>query len=309
MKLIKKLLLILLFLLVVLLGLKFTDNYLKKKYGLGNPVLYLPSNIHGYLIKPNQKIVRRENIIKINNEGMRSNQNWKKDENSLNILFFGDSVTYGGSIVSNTDTFAENVCSNLKNQFNKEALCGNFGINGYNLESITRLIKFRKSYDEDLVVVTIIANDLERTFHNIASQPFWNKNVPTFLPAFTEGLFIILEKFRLKVKYNFSENKKKNNENYYLYLIRNFNEALEYNNKEYIVFYSPESNELFNSQHKNHSIKKLLKNNLNNFYDLSEELKNYSMDGIYHDDIHLNKKGHQLYSDIMTAKILHFLKK
>ncbi len=271
--------------------------------------MYLPSNIHGYLIKPNQKIVRRENIIEINNEGMRSNQNWKKDENSLNILFFGDSVTYGGSIVSNTDTFAENVCSNLKNQFNKEALCGNFGINGYNLESITRLIKFRKSYDEDLVVVTIIANDLERTFHNIASQPFWNKNVPTFLPAFTEGLFIILEKFRLKVKYNFSENKKKNNENYYLYLIRNFNEALEYNNKEYIVFYSPESNELFNSQHKNHSIKKLLKNNLNNFYDLSEELKNYSMDGIYHDDIHLNKKGHQLYSDIMTAKILHFLKK
>ena len=309
MKLIKKILLILLFLLVVVLGLKFTDNYLKKKYGLGNPVLYLPSNIHGYLIKPNQKIVRRENIIEINNEGMRSNQNWKKDENSLNILFFGDSVTYGGSIVSNTDTFAENVCRNLKDKFNIEALCGNFGINGYNLESITRLIKFRKSYNKDLVVVTIIANDLERNFHNIASQPFWNKNVPTFLPAFTEGLFIVLEKFRLKVKYNFNENKKNNNENYYLYLIRNFSEALEYNNKEYIIFYSPESNELLNSQHKNNSIKKLLKNNLNNFYDLSEELKNYSMNDIYHDDIHLNKKGHQLYSDIMTAKILDFLKK
>ena len=81
MKLIKKLLLILLFLIIVVLGLKFTDNYLKKKYGLGNPVLYSPSNIHGYLIKPNQKIVRRENIIEINNEGMRSNQNWKKDLN------------------------------------------------------------------------------------------------------------------------------------------------------------------------------------------------------------------------------------
>ena len=132
---------------------------------------------------------------------------------------------------------------------------------------------------------------------------------PTFLPAFTEGLFIVLEKFRLKVKYNFNENKKNNNENYYLYLIRNFSEALEHNNKEYIIFYSPESNELLNLQHKNNSIKKLLKNNLNNFYDLSEELKNYSMNDIFHDDIHLNKKGHKLYSDIMTAKILDFLKK
>lgn len=308
MKLIKKLLIILLFLLVVLLGLKFTDNYLKKKYGLGNPVLYLPSNVHGYLIKPNQKIVRRGNVIEINNEGMRSNQNWKKSENSYNILFFGDSVTYGGSIVSNIDTFAENICNNLKNKFNTEALCGNFGINGYNLESITRLIKFRKSYDEDIVVVTIIANDLERTFHNIASQPFWSKKVPTFLPAFTEGLFIVLERLRLKVKYNFNINNKYNNKNYYLYLIRNFSEALEINNKKYIVFYSPESNELLNSQHNNNSIKQLLKDNVKNFYDLSEELKNYSKNDIYHDAIHLNKKGHRLYSDIMTAKILDVLK-
>ncbi len=309
MKLIKILLPILLFLLVVLLGLKFTDNYLKKKYGLGNPVLYSPSNVHGYLIKPNQKIVRRQNIIEINNEGMRSDENWKKNENTLNILFFGDSVTYGGSIVSNIDTFAENVCNNLKNKFNTEALCGNFGINGYNLESITRLIKFRKTYDEDLVVVTIIANDLERTFHNIASQPFWNKKIPTFFPAFTEGLFIILEKFRLNVKYNFNENKKYNNKNYYLYLIKNFNDALENNNKKYIIFYSPETSEFLNSQHSNNFIKKLLKNNVKNFYDLTEELKNYSIDDIYHDDIHLNKKGHQVYSDIMTAKILDFLEK
>ena len=51
------------------------------------------------------------------------------------------------------------------------------------------------------------------------------------------------------------------------------------------------------------------KNNVKNFYDLTEELKNYSIDDIYHDDIHLNKKGHQVYSDIMTAKILDFLEK
>ena len=309
MKLIKKLLQILLILLVLLIGLKFTDNYLKKKYGLGDPVLYLPSNIHGYLIKPNQKIVRGGNIIEINNEGMRSNKNWKKNERTLNILFFGDSVTYGGSIVSNIDTFAENVCNNLENKFNIKALCGNFGINGYNLESITKLIKFKKIYDEDLIVVTIIADDLKRTFHNIASQPFWNKKVPTFFPAFTEGLFIILEKFRLNIKYNFNENKKYNFENYYLYLIKNFNDALENNNKKYIIFYSPETDELLNSQNNNTSIKKLLKNNLKNFYDLTEELKNYNINDIYYDDIHLNKKGHRIYSDIMTAKILNFLEK
>ena len=46
---------------------------------------------------------------------MRSSENWdhKKNEESFNILFFGDSVTYGGSVVNNNEIFSEIICKKL----------------------------------------------------------------------------------------------------------------------------------------------------------------------------------------------------
>ena len=94
-------------LLTILTG-KIFDIFLNKYYGLGSPVLYEYSKIVGYKIKPSQKLKRLGNDIKINSIGMRSNSEWNDDKKDLKILFFGDSVTYGGSIVSNE------VISNVK---------------------------------------------------------------------------------------------------------------------------------------------------------------------------------------------------
>ena len=99
-------------LILALFSLKILDIILAKKYGLGTPVIYKYSNIVGYEIKPNQKLKRLGNEIDINKHGMRSS-NWRNDIPNK-ILFFGDSVTYGGSIVSNSDLFSENVCKILK---------------------------------------------------------------------------------------------------------------------------------------------------------------------------------------------------
>ena len=46
------------------------------------------------------------NTIIINNLGMRSSDNFNH-KNKKKIIFLGDSVTYGGSIVSNNDLFSE----------------------------------------------------------------------------------------------------------------------------------------------------------------------------------------------------------
>lgn len=292
----------------IILCLKSIDLVLQKKYGLGNPILYKSSIKHGYLLKPNQKILRRGNEVIINNKGMRTTEMWSQKNDENKIIFFGDSVTYGGSIVSNQDLFTSKICKILSQDLKKKFVCGNYGVNGYNLESITRLIKYRDIYDEDIIVITIIANDLQRTFHNIASQPFWSKSVPTFFPALTEVLFIYLEKFKNKVKYKFEnqldyeENKK-----YYLYLIKNLNEALKESNKKYIVFYSPEYDEIFDENHKNKNLKSLIKNRIDNVYDIGKELKNYNIEELFYDSIHLTEKGHTIYSKIISSKISNFL--
>jgi len=293
---------------LIILTFKFIDFLLQKKYGLGNPVLYKSSIKHGYLLKPNQKILRRGNEIIINNKGMRNSEKWSEKSNKNKIIFFGDSVTYGGSIVSNQDLFSEKICKIFNEDLQKEFECGNYGVNGYNLESITRLIKFRDVYDEDIIVVTIIANDLQRSFHNIASQPFWSKKVPTFFPALTEVFFIYLEKFKNKVKHNFeNELDYEENKKFYLYSIKNLNKALKESNKKYIVFYSPEYDEIFDPNHKNNYLKSLIKNRIDNFYDISEELKNYNIEELFYDSIHLTEKGHTIYSKIMSSKISNIL--
>ena len=129
-------------LIFILFCLKILDIVLAKKYGLGTPLIYKYSNIVGYEIEPNQKLKRLGNNIEINKYGMRSS-NWK-DDIPNKILFYGDSVTYGGSIVSNQDLFSENVCRILKETKNKKFTCGNYGVNGYNLEGISKKIRFKK---------------------------------------------------------------------------------------------------------------------------------------------------------------------
>ena len=82
----KKIFLLFIFYLIFLfISLKLADYLLKKKYGLGNPIIYEKSRLTGYNIQPNQEIIRRGEKIKINNLGMRSSKNW--DNNSMKKLF------------------------------------------------------------------------------------------------------------------------------------------------------------------------------------------------------------------------------
>ena len=153
------------------------------------PVIYESSRIYGYTIKSDQNIYRLGNRIIINNLGMRSSKNWY-EENKNKIIFLGDSVTYGGSIVSNNDLFSEKVCNQL-NKKNNNYICGNLGVTGYNLYSLIRNIKYQNFEKETLLVITIIANNFPRIFHNVISQPFWTNEIKNFLPALTEVFFFI----------------------------------------------------------------------------------------------------------------------
>ena len=281
---------------------KLIDKTLNNIYGLGNPLIYNYSKIYGYEIKPNQKIKRLKNNISINNEGMRTTNDWPKSSlsKSYKILFYGDSVTYGGSVVSNKDLFTEKVCHKLKEKKLK-SFCGNFGVNGYGLFSIIKRIKYKKIDNEDLIVITIIGSDFTRGFNHIGNQPFWEKKILNYFPAFTESLFILIDKFRNKTKYKFEDSSstlidyKFYNDN-----LKEFNDVLNANGKNYIIFYSPSLDEI-NGSNQYSFFKKILNKN-SNFFDLSK-IKYKNKKELYHDNVHLNKKGHEVYSNFISKKI------
>ena len=118
---------------------------------------------------------------------MRSSTDWNI-KNKKKIIFLGDSVTYGGSIVSNNELFSEKVCEQLNNK-NNNYLCGNLGVNGYNLYSLVRNIRYRNFDKDSFIVITIIANNFPRMFHNVISQPFWSKEIENFSASPNRSFF------------------------------------------------------------------------------------------------------------------------
>ena len=101
---------IIFFFIIILIA---TEIYLKN-IGLGNPVRYDSDLTYGYAPKINQKTERlKKSIVTINDVGLRSLENWKKN-NKKKILFIGDSITYGGSYIDDTETFSYLVCTKMK---------------------------------------------------------------------------------------------------------------------------------------------------------------------------------------------------
>jgi len=303
----KIILIIIISFLVFLLSIKLVDLFLQKKFGLGKPLIYESSRIYGYTIKPNQKIERLGNTIIINNLGMRSSNNFKH-KSKKKIIFLGDSVTYGGSIVSNNDLFSVKVC-NLLNKEKNNYICGNLAVNGYNLYSIIRNIRYKNFDEESLIVITVIANNFPRMFHNVISQPFWTKEIKNFFPALTEVFFIINDKYRNQIKYNLGEEKelKKIDIKYYNDLADELKNIISEKKNKYVILYSPSKSER-NKKEDNKIFKNILKTKFQNYFDLSEIILEENEE-IYHDNIHLNKKGHDVYSkyiySLIIEKFLH----
>ena len=144
----KKKLLTIIFLFIVILGI---GEVSLRIIGFGNPMVY--ENKENYYPKSNQKVTRFMGTqVTINEFGMRATDNWKNENDKYKILFYGDSVTFGGSYVDNKDLFSEKLCILIKN-----SLCGNYGVNGYQLHNLNLRIRetLKKiSFDHIIVVVS-----------------------------------------------------------------------------------------------------------------------------------------------------------
>jgi lysophospholipase L1-like esterase len=317
-KILKKLIIIFVIFIAFIILAKIIDLLLMKITGLGKPIIYKYSPIYGYEHNPNQIINRKNNILKINESGMRSNHDWKDNIANYKILFIGDSVTYGGSIISNSDTFSEKTCKKFETTNKKKYICGNLAVNGYGIESITRRIKYKKINDEDIIVIVLIANDIERGIVHLGAQPYWDNEINNLYPALTELSMFYIDKFRIKLRYKNINSEldtysKKNDPDkeillqYYNDIINELKLTLINNNKKFIIFYSPEKEE-FAKKNKYLEIKKIVEKNFPGYIDLSKYTESIQ-DKIYYDNIHLNKLGHEIYTDIIYKILGDYLKK
>ncbi len=161
-------------LVVVVAGLEL---FLKTFSGLGNPVLYERSPLHGYRPKPHQVIEPRGGFgflygarVTINNLGLRAaGGDW--DDNPVGkILFLGDSVTYGGQYVADEQLFSSVAGRHLPGR-----QIGNGGVNAWGVGNIVGLVRDYGFSPAEIVVICLIEGDFYRGITRIASVPFWTE--------------------------------------------------------------------------------------------------------------------------------------
>ncbi|NBB87691.1 MAG: SGNH/GDSL hydrolase family protein, partial [Bacteroidetes bacterium] len=134
---------------------------LRVTMGLGTPPLLQADSTIGYLFQPNQDLDRFGNRVQINGVHQRSEPlSNRPDSSLLRVLFLGDSVTWGGVLIDQPNTYPEvfearmdAACALPVEALNASA--GSWGIG--NLQAY--LDRFG-TFDSDIVVLQIGSHDL-----------------------------------------------------------------------------------------------------------------------------------------------------
>jgi len=293
----------------VTLGISISEIF-ARYLGLGNPLLYFSDPLVGYRLKPNQSEKRRNKAFVTSDfEGFRIDPDIKLDPKSKFIVFVGDSVTYGGTYIDNSDTFASLYCR----LFNDKKVCLNNGVNSWGTLNMGRFISNFEIYSKRTPVkfiLVILPGDERRNFRSFSDTPFWS-NQPRQPKAINEIMRFILFNYINPILE--SPKSKEINEQEFMQTELKLSKQLsqswseldalldkskypidvvitpprywfekDVGKKEYLLY-----NELLTSLKS-----KNIKNKCNLFLYIEEE---YHPD-LYVDSVHLSDKGHKLWS-------------
>ncbi len=282
----------------------------KKSFGLGEPVVYDSHPLWGYSPRKNKTYTRFDgDKITINEVGLRSTNKWNK--NGKNILFLGDSVTYGGSYINDDQTFSFLACKELKNW-----RCHNGGVNAYGIMNMVA----KSRYDDRISsapirVFTFISGDFDRGLQKFDTAHFILREPPSHLSAIWEVLNFISA--RIIPKEWFGKNsdliennaqyikKQKINRQFALDIFFDELNRLESKGLDFLVVFSPSIEEIENAKLilNNKIIFKIKNKYPNRFIDLTDTLtKAYYSDEklIFKDQVHYWEKGHLLVSKTIS---------
>ncbi len=284
--------------LIIIIFVFFSLELLLKYIGFGNPIIYI-NNLDNYYPHPNQNNPRYKGAnIKINELGMRTNSNWKNYNNKKKIIFFGDSVTYGGSYIDNKNLFSQKICD----IYIKNAICGNYGVNGYNMQNIyLRMKNLNEKYYDQIVIV--VSSTIENKLSKFENFPFYER-----FNYFAFGaVFEILNHFLFKYQIYDAYHKEKSDEILNIKTniqIKSFQKLVNKinKNKKIVLFILP-TKENLSKNRKNKNFLEL--SNLQNIkiINLYDYMLASNYNNLYFNNAHLNKKGHDHIAKIIYDNI------
>jgi hypothetical protein len=228
-----------------------TGECILTNVGLGDPIIYYSDPAFGYSLEPNQQVERlRDSTVTINESGLRSLQSWENIDQDK-ILFLGDSITYGGSYITDDDIFTSLICKKMT-----DYVCGNAGVNGYGVLNMVMRSRFDTTLDDaNIVVFTVAPGDFKRGLTTINHLPYFVGSPSglfvNLFPAISETVNFASYKFHIGNSISKSNNHEGWNPPDHFHQSAKFAleilnvevERLQSQGKEVFVFLSPQKND------------------------------------------------------------------
>ncbi|MBS0289714.1 MAG: hypothetical protein JSS07_06735 [Proteobacteria bacterium] len=271
-------------------------------FGLGKVIVYEASPIFGYRPLPNQHVARHPHqVVKTNNLGLRANHDWEMTDFHHKILFLGDSVTYGGSYISNEKLFSQLVV-NYFPQYHS----ANAGVNGWGVNNVHAFIKEMAFLPAQVYVSVFPEGDFYRGLNRIGGQPYWTRK-PTYpLEEFYQFIIYQLNLKKTPTTHFVSANDKSKVVNIALRNLKDLDTFLKQNDRDHLIFITPTRSQLLGFEKKDDIIKNgLIKYGLKAIYiqDILPKLSKSDIEKIYHDEIHLSEIGHQQWAKLFAYEL------
>ena len=300
----KKKTILIIVLVVVLVILVSSELILEKVFGLGNPVLYDSSALYGYRPLPNQNLSRFFGAkLRFNNLGLRSEEDWN-DRREDKILFLGDSVTYGGSYITNKELFSHLAVIGLGGYKS-----GNAGVNAWGVENIYGLIVETNFLPAKIYVTTLPEGDFYRGLNRLQGLPYFNLK-PRF--AFSElwYFFCYLQSNHRYLEWTSFANGEETK-----YVVRKavkklklMDDYLRQRGFQHLIFITPSLSQVVKGEPKDPLVKNLLMDYHLTPYYILDELSQYNLSEserreLFYDNIHLERKGHAVWARIIRSKL------
>lgn len=118
---------------------------------------------YGYRLKPNQWAETRGYRFYINRVGLRGKEFVSpKPPDIYRITFLGDSITYGGGSITDSQLFVNRVAAELGSALGKQAEAINISAPGWGIENLSGYVKKMGIFHADLVVWVVSTPDFRR---------------------------------------------------------------------------------------------------------------------------------------------------
>jgi len=279
-------------------------------FGLGNPVLYDSNPLYGFRLIPNQETVRFHGAkIKVNNLGLRTNEDWDNNTGDK-VLFLGDSITYGGSYISNNELFSALCVKQLP-----DVKAGNAGINAWGVENIHGLIVESGFLPAKFYITTVCEDDFYRGLIRLQGMPFWCVK-PKLAIIELFHYFYYRELNKQYLKWQMFRNPLPADEkvaNKAVNKLKEMDSVLKAKGFIHLIYITPSREQVLGKKPKDQLLQKLFKEyHLPVVYLLDRlnpmNLKSREIRSLFHDDIHLSRKGHALWGTLMSGDLKEIVK-